>query len=375
MTHRVSSVECDSYDLDRVHSAVEAALARLAFPLPRNETVLVKPNVMSQNTPEQHTVTHFAVVDALCRLLSDQGCRIRIGDSEAFFEAGLTRKAFRTTRLAQVAARYGAELVPFEEQPLVSVPTELDWLPTIHLPRAVLEADAVINAGKLKSHSGLRLSGALKNMFGCVPGGYKQRIHAWSRNDFELSDVFCELHRIVRPSLSVLDAVVSLDGGPAAIGRPVRTGRILASTNAAALDVVACRMIGYEPDEVTTLQRARARGLIGGFDEVEVLGTVESVPFRRLVRGPLATAKKGDGLFVTATYVDVRVNARCTACWACLDSCPVGAIAAGETRAHVDGSSCINCYHCLTVCPYGAIGILASAMNRVVRAVRLVTRL
>ncbi len=41
----------------------------------------------------------------------------------------------------------------------------------------------------------------------------------------------------------------------------------------------------------------------------------------------------------------------------------------------VECTSCLNCYHCLTVCPEGAIRIRPSAMNRIVRAVRLVTRL
>ena len=157
----------------------------------------------------RYTVTHYSVVAALCQLLADNGCRVQIGDSEAFFERGMTRKAFRVTRLEQVAARYGACLVPFEEQPLVEVATGLAWLPHLSLPRALLDADVVINAPKLKSHSGMRLSGALKNMFGCVPGGHKQRIHVLSANAFELSDAFLAIHRLVRPALAVMDAVVA----------------------------------------------------------------------------------------------------------------------------------------------------------------------
>lgn len=366
----VSAVECTSYELGTVYHAVASALDTIDFQIPGGRTVLIKPNVMSQNRPEQHTVTHFAVIAALCRLLAEHGCRLQIGDSEAFFERGMTRRAFRTAGLDRVASRYGATLVPFEEQPLVGLDTGLPWLPTLYVPRALVEADVVVNAPKLKSHSGMRLSGAVKNMFGCLPGGYKQWIHRWSANDFELSDAMLAIHRLVPPAVSVMDAVVALDGGPAAIGRGVPTGRILASTNAAALDVVACRMIGYHPSEVPLLERAQASGMIGDYDDVELLGTIEPRTFRRLTRGAVPLRKDSDGFFVTATYVDVRVSSACNGCDACLDACPVAAIARDGARAAISKDICINCYHCLTVCPRNAIRTRSSWTNLVIRGVR-----
>lgn len=366
----VSAVECPSYEFATVYDAVTSALDVIGYPIPSGRTVLIKPNVMSQNRPEQHTVTHFAVVAALCRLFAEHDCRIQIGDSEAFYERGMTRRAFRTAGLDRVASRYGATLVPFEEQPLVGLDTGLSWLPTLHVPRALLEADIVINAPKLKSHSGMRLSGAVKNMVGCVPGGYKQFIHRWSSNDFELSDAILAIHRLVTPAVSVMDAVVALDGGPAAIGRGVPTGRILASTNPAALDVVACRMIGYDPSEVPLLERAQASGMIGDYNDVELLGTIEPRRFRRLTRGAVPLRKDSDGFFVTATYVNVRVSSACNGCNACLDACPVAAITRDGARATIRQEQCIKCYHCLTVCPRDAIRTRSSPANLAIRGVR-----
>ena len=210
-------------------------------------------------------------------------------------------------------------------------------------------------------------------MFGCVPGGHKQRIHVLSANAFELSDAFLAIHRLVRPALAVMDAVVGLDGGPAAIGRPVQVGRLLAATNAAALDVVACRIIGYEPSEVATLERAQASGMIGDFNDVEVLGTIEPHHFKRLVRGPIARSKDSDGFFVTATSVDLKVTAACSRCRACIGACPVAAITDSGRRVAIDRQLCLNCYHCLAVCPEDAIRIDPSPMNSVVRGVRAVT--
>lgn len=370
----VAAATCRSYGFEQVLAAVSSALETAGFSIPRGATVLIKPNVLAQNRPDQNTVTHPSVVAALTQLLTDNHCHVQIGDSSAFYQNGMTRKAFRTTGLDRVASRFGATLVPFEEQPLVALDAGLPWLPTLHLPRALLDADVVVNAPKLKSHGEMRLSGALKNLFGCVPGGYKQLIHRWSANDFDLSDAILSIHRLVPPAVSVMDAVVALDGGPSAVGRGVRTGRILASTSAAALDVIACRMIGYHPSEVAILQRAHACGLIDDYDDARLIGTIEPRLFKRLPRGPIATERESDGLFITATYVDPHVTRGCDGCGVCLDACPVAAIRVAG-RAGIDVGRCLRCYHCLTLCPQDAIGIRSSTLNKVIRGVRMAARL
>ena len=373
---KVAAVRCESYNMHEVYAAVTEALQRLNFTIPSNTTILIKPNIMSQNVPEQHTVTHFSVLDALCRILRDNNCRIQIGESISFYQTGLTRKAFRVSRIEEVSASYGAELIPFEEAQLVRVPTELEWLPALHLPHVLLDADIIINAGKLKTHSGMRLSGAIKNMFGCLPGGYKQRIHMWAENDFALADVFLEIHRILQPELSILDAVLSLDGGPSAIGRPVKTGRILAAPNAAALDVTACRIIGYSPADIAALVQARSRGMFSDFEDVEVLGDIAPARFRHIDRSPLKHEKKKDSFLVTDTYVDLVIDHLfCTDCGICIKNCPVEAISPHIGCPRISQERCINCYNCLSVCPVKAVKIKPSPLNQLIRAVRKLTGL
>ncbi len=237
---KVSVVECGSYELEEVYAAVKKALCQINFVIPENKMVLLKPNLMSQNSPEQHSVTHYALVDALCRMLKEKNCRIVIGDSSAFYQKGLTKEAFKTSKIKEVADKYGATLIAFEEAPLVLVPIDIgrtvktvpsrvlpakqnmktspSYLQELYLPQILFDVDLVINVCKLKTHGSMRLSGAIKNMFGCLPGGYKQRIHMWVDNKFELSDVILNIHESVKPALSVMDAVYSLDGGPSAIG-------------------------------------------------------------------------------------------------------------------------------------------------------------
>lgn len=49
-----------------------------------------------------------------------------------------------------------------------------------------------------------------------------------------------------------------------------------------------------------------------------------------------------------------RITAKCTACGACADSCPVGVITEGDVYS-IEGSLCLECGLCAEVCPEGAI--------------------
>lgn len=53
----------------------------------------------------------------------------------------------------------------------------------------------------------------------------------------------------------------------------------------------------------------------------------------------------------------VTVNGRCTACGACLATCPWDALLPAPRRPVVDGRRCTMCLECLEVCPAGAIDV------------------
>ena len=373
---KVSAVECTSYETEVVYLAVKEAIQRIGFVIPEHKTVLIKPNLLTQNRPEQHTITHYSLIDALCRILSEKNCKILIGDSISFYQQGLTRKAFATSEIDVVANKYGATLIAFEEEQVVRITRDLRGLKELYVPKILLEADMVIDACKLKTHGSLRLSGAIKNMFGCLPGGYKQKIHRWLDDEFELSDVFLDIHRVVKPALSIMDAIVGLDGGPTALGRPVKVSRIIASSNAVALDVIAAKMIGYDPEKLPILLQAKKRGMIKNFEDIQVLGEIIPIKFKKLVKKDLNRTFNKDGIFIKDTYVDLSIDdSKCTRHKSCIYACPVDAIKEVHGKIVLDTSVCINCYYCTFVCPEKAIKFMPSPTNKFIRTVRWIGRL
>lgn len=362
MKEKVAVMNADRYDARLIARKVSAALETLGVAIPRGARVLVKPNVLAQNYPAQCATTHPAVVDALCAILSDSGCLVTIGDSSAFWQPGHTRRAFETSGIARIARKYGARLVAFEEDGGVIRRREGNAiLDAVLLTRRLDETDWLVNLPKLKTHSFFRMSGAVKNLFGLVPGGTKYEYHfvgGYTQEAF--GEKLADVASFAPPGVTVMDAIVGLEGfGPAATGNPKKAGLLLVSDNPFAVDCVAARVIGLEPAEVKSVAAGMRRGFVTKDAAPIIVGDrtdVPSVPWR-LPKVHAEEPRAQDRLYRAIT-VRPRVKERsCAGCGACADACPAGAIVVrgAPAVAAIDGERCLNCWLCHYLCPARAI--------------------
>lgn len=373
---------CTSYDPDAVFDAVTRALGAIGFTASAGQRVLLKPNLIAQNTPDQATTTHPSVIGAVCRFFTEHGCRVSIGDSSAFYQGGGTAGAFVTAGIDAVAKRYGATLVPFETTRLRKI-TSGEYLNPFYVTEAVFEHDLVVNLPKLKLHRLARYTGAIKNMYGCVVGGSKQVYHKLFQHRPDYQEFWgkplVDVYEAVTPGLTIMDAVVGLDrDGPAANGEPRHTGVLLASSNGPALDVACCNMIGFDLEWVPAVREAIHRGLVQA-DAVTVHGALPAVPYVRL---PDVEVKEGimrkidDYVFDAFIMIPVVDRGACTRCDSCIESCAPKAISYDTEKLPViDYGTCIRCYCCESYCPQGAISLHGGALNHVIRAARYILKL
>ncbi len=375
----VAIAPCNTYHPGELRAALERALGLLGWEPPRGARVLIKPNAVTNNRPEQATATHPAVVDAACGLFADAGCELTIGDSSAYWFPGYTQAAFDALGLSEVARRHGADTVFFEQLPFRII--ERPGFP--EAPRLFVADtsawDLVVNVPKLKVHSTTRISGAVKNLFGLVPGATKARYHELldERRDYleRFGAVIYDVYRAAPPGLSILDGVVGLErDGPAASGDPRRTRFLMASRDALAMDVALCGVIGEQVGAVTYLREAMRRGELEPAG-VRLVGQVPTVGFVLLEDKPRPNPlqRRAKRWMFRHLSVDLGIEAdRCTRCGACAERCQLDAIQL-EPTAHIDRERCVWCYACAAVCPVGALAPRPTRANRGLQQIRKLT--
>ncbi len=370
-TRELVAIEaCGSYAPEHVAAAVAASLAHLggiaAFVKP-GETVLLKVNLLTKAEPARAVTTHPEVVRAVVRLLKDAGAGpIAIGDSPGGrTSAQAARAIFEASGMAAVARDEDVEVVLLDDD-VVRVPAPGGVLyQHFNLGRAAVDVDVLIDMPRLKTHGFMMMTGAVKNLFGCIPGLEKAQFHVKVPDRDDFGDMLVDLLLACRPALTIMDAVIGMEGAGPAGGTPRHIGAVLASSDAVGLDVVAAAITGFDPMEVYTNAAAHRRGLgPKTADEVPTVGT----PWRSLVLADFAhpatdlARKLPPGL---AKWARARVvsrpwledPSRCNGCRTCERDCPVHAIKMADGKPVYDYNACIRCYCCQELCPNRAVGL------------------
>lgn len=276
---RVVVQHAEDYSAQVVAPAIAAAVQTLGgwnAWIKRGDRVLVKPNCISGAPAEQQAQTHPAFVAEVCRQLIDFGVKPFVGDSPAW--GSLPAVAARSG-LTPLLQRLGVPLVEFKH-PVTVENTIGHVYRHLTLDRAAMEADAIINVPKLKTHRQLYVTFAIKNMFGCVPGKRKAWWHFKAGNyENYFARMLCEVYALTRPVVTIMDSIIGQEGNGPIRGEPRQIGLVLASTDAPALERIACEIIGAEPHRVRTLRAAAELGIgIPQLDRIEVVGeSIESV--------------------------------------------------------------------------------------------------
>ncbi|MGD2143567.1 MAG: DUF362 domain-containing protein [Anaerolineae bacterium] len=354
----VSIAACEAYDLDVVRRAATAVLAPLGgigrFVRPGMQ-VLLKPNLLTAAHPRQAVTTHPIFVQVVAGLVREAGGSVLLGDSPA----GQLKNgpvAWSKSGLAEVSARTGSHLILFEEVVWKRLAGN-DYF----IAQPVLEADLVINLPKLKTHSLTLYTGAVKNLFGTIPGTRKRELHFRAPGVQDFSLILVDVLELTRPGLTILDGVLGQEGnGPGTGGTPHRYGCVVASTDPVALDTVMARAMGYRRGEVLHLAEAGARGLgASKEDAIQIRGDREALEFGDIrlpsPRWYFRVPRWAGAPLRRLTRLRPRPEgAGCTECARCVEACPRGAITL-ERPPSFDLDRCVGCLCCAEVCPHRVI--------------------
>lgn len=379
---QVYAASCPDYS--QAEGAIRALVEQMGgmgrFVRP-GERIVLKANLLRAAPPESAICTHPAVVEAVAKLVKEAGGTPVICDSPggALHKEAVLRSLYEKTGMAAVAAAAGAALSMDSSTRTVSLP-EGKVLRQAEIITPVAEADGVIDLCKMKTHVLMSMTGAVKNLFGVIPGLSKVGYHATHPDHETFADVLLDLTGYVRPRLSLMDGILAMEGdGPGSSGTPRQAGLLLAAANPLALDTAAGAIMNLPRQDNPVLLAAERRGLTPcRMEDVELIGgTVEELrmadyKFPASTKsnlmdflGPLA--RPAERLCKKALSQTPRIDgAKCVGCGICAKSCPGQAIAmtAPGKKARISQKACIHCYCCHELCPQKAVELHQSWLGR-----------
>lgn len=380
MKSQVSIVRCATYNQDELFLKVRQAIELIGgiekF-VKRGSKVLLKPNLLMAIEPEAGITTHPEFVRSVIRLLKEINCKIYIGDGPSVFGGYIEDilKVYERTGVKQIADEEKIELVIFEKRFMPALPAgRQGYFP---LTTWVRECDYIVNLPKFKTHNFMLLTGAIKNLFGLIPGTFKLECHKNFFQQEKFAEVLLDIHQAVKPALSIVDGISGIEGnGPATSGIKRNFGLILAGADSLAIDVLLARIMDIQPDYVFTNKEA-ARRNIGNADEnnIEIKGEKLSSCIIADFKLPGASLKqalvnKFPGFIANILKKLITIQPKidsdaCRLCESCLKNCPQATMSVKKGKLVIDYAQCISCFCCQEACPYGAIAVKKSFLARV----------
>lgn len=200
--------------------------------------IYIKPNL---SHPEYlpGVVTSPELTAELIGLLRDGANEVIVGESNGYNYP--CWNAFDKTGMQKAVQNVGGTVINLSEDKVVEVKfsdANGNPLKRLFLPKTILDADAIVDLPLMKTHEFMAYSGAIKNLFGCIPSNRRIYLHPY------LPEVFYRLYTIFKPKLTIMDARIGIEGNGPTKGKPVKMDLMLTSTDALALDIVAAQVMG-----------------------------------------------------------------------------------------------------------------------------------
>ncbi len=380
----VSAARSDAHEFRSVDKAIrniiENSSPQLCSIVRRGCRVLVKVNMgcTGARQPEARLTTHPLMVEAIIHALHDCGAIVSFGDDAA--RAGKHYEAiYRATGMLDVAKRTGATLVDFVAAGAREIRGGLLYPRKYLVTNAYFDSDVVINAASCRSHVGLGLSGAIKNMFGCIVGLRKQLIHGlFPASPRLFGRAIADIYRTIPADFSFLDLTsVAEAAGITLAVRPV--GLMLGGADAVALDTVASRAIGYHELPSWPSYYGGKFGIgCNAMEDIEIRG-IDWPGFQRAsLQHPFAAPPiritTSDRLTAVLNHTLLRprplIHANeCSGCGDCARRCPVKCIPSiANAGFRIDLGRCVDCGCCVKTCEIGAIHTEFVGLAKMVRS-------
>jgi len=373
---KVGIYKCEDYNYENVLEVINELMNSFQeLKELKPGRVLIKTNLLKKNKPEDGVTTHPYVVEGVVRFFKSLGHEILIGDSPGGpFNPLMLKGIYESSGIYDVAQRTNTKL-NYDTEVVEVKPNNAKLLNNLKLVKAFTEVDYVVSCGKLKTHTMMTYTGAVKNLFGMIPGVTKADYHLKMNDTTHFANMLIDVCEHVNPVFSILDGIEAMEGDGPSSGDIRNLGLLLAGTNPHELDYIATLITGLQ--NVPTVIQAEKRALFNKDDgSIEIFGAdIEQMdirPFKlpgsthvNFVSGRIPKFVVNFLLDEIRPYPEVKVN-KCIGCGICVKNCPPKVIDLVNKKAVINTDNCIRCFCCHELCPEKAIGIKRHPLHKMV---------
>ncbi|KUG22851.1 iron-sulfur cluster-binding protein [hydrocarbon metagenome] len=379
----ISLQKCAQYDNKMLKEKILMGLKQIDFDPAelKNKRVCLKPNLLMPVSPERAVTTHPEIFRAVAQIVRDFTKDIILIESPNFFAL---KPTIKKAGLDEIINDLGIEIADINVTETLRFPSAHRYK-NIDISKAFFDVDYIINMPKLKTHGFTHYTGAVKNLFGVMPGLSKARMHMRAPSQMEFTEFLLDLYGgllngFEKPKkfIHIMDAVVGMEGeGPGPSGKPKAIGAVIVGEDAVALDYVAVNLVGLKMKKVFTITEGFKRGYgAKSPDEIQVRG--ESLEDMRIndFKAPRSTIMGGVVWPMTSPTIKnlfvekpVPRAEACTLCYNCMTVCPAEAITkvANAKVPIYNYRKCIRCFCCMETCPEAAIYLKKGVLQWLMR--------
>ena len=222
----------------------------------RGGRVLLKPNLIS-GSGDGLACTHPIFIGCIASWCIDNGALVSLGDSPAF---GSSERVLKKIGAYDDLVKMGVRLVDFNEKKELT----LNCGVKVGVAKALQECELFLNIPKVKAHSQMFVTIAMKNLFGIVSGVRKPLLHMqYGDSHSQFSRIIVDLLELLPENFSFVDGVEAMHKTGPIAGERFPLHCLAAGENPVALDTAIMRVLGLRPEKNPLLVEARNRELLG----------------------------------------------------------------------------------------------------------------
>ena len=370
---KVALIKQNDYTKNVLKEKIINGLKSIGFNIKtfKDARVALKPNLLMPFKAEKAVITHPEFFRALAEIVLDcNGAPVLI-ESPSINSLESTIKKVGYDKIAESLGIAVADIAPTDVLKYKNAKS----FKNIAISKEFFNVDIIINMPKFKTHGFTYATGAVKNLFGAIPGLNKSRMHMKIPSQLDFSNFLLDLYGAFlkgfqkpKKLIHIMDAVLAMEGeGPGPAGKPRKMSSIIIGDDAVAVDCIAVLVAGLDIEKVFTITEGFKRDFcVSSIEEIQVLGEkIENMKlndfipsknsvFSHAVRWPL-TSKTFKSLFLEKP---VPQEGKCNLCYNCKKICPAGAISKSVVEKKIplyNYSNCIRCFCCIEICPEAAL--------------------